>query len=80
MQFCMCMHFFNLASAIAGGDPEKLEQMRAAVEKGFEQAGMTWKDATGQSKLPEISNQTYNEIMNRFDNHAKELSGNSIVE
>ena len=71
---------FDLATAIAGDDPEKLSQMKAAVEKGFEQAGMTWKDSTGQSKLPDISNQTYNEIMNRFDNRAKELSGTSIVE
>ena len=67
---------FDLASAIAGDDPEKLSQMRAAVEKGFEQAGMTWKDSTGQSKLPDISTQTYNEIMSRFDNRANELSGN----
>ena len=70
---------FDLAAAIAGNDPEKLSQMRAAVEKGFEQAGMTWKDATGQSKLPDISTQTYNEIMTRFDNRADELSGNSAV-
>ena len=71
---------FDLASAIAGEDPEKLSQMRAAVEKGFEQAGMTWKDATGQSKLPEISDQTYNEIMSRFDNRANELNGSKVVE
>ena len=67
---------FDLASAIAGDDPEKLSQMRAAVEEGFKQAGLTWKDTTGQSKLPEISTQTYNEIMSRFDNRANELSGN----
>lgn len=66
---------FDLASAIAGDDPEKLSQMRAAVEEGFKQAGMTWKDATGQSNLPDISNQTYNEIMSRFDKRAGELSG-----
>ena len=71
---------FDLATAIAGDDPEKLSQMRSAVEKGFEQAGMTWKDATGQSKLPDISNQTYNEIMSRFDKRADELAGTSVVE
>ena len=71
---------FDLASAIAGNDPEKLSQMRAAVEEGFKQAGMTWKDATGQSKLPEISTQTYNEIMSRFDNRAKELGGATLTE
>lgn len=71
---------FDLASAIAGNDPEKLAEMRAAVEKGFEQAGLTWKDATGQSKLPDISDQTYTEIMSRFDKRANELNGTSTVE
>lgn len=71
---------FDLASAIAGNDPEKLSQMRAAVEEGFKQAGLTWKDATGQSSLPEISTQTYNEIMSRFDNRANELNGASLTE
>ncbi|MBR3499488.1 MAG: hypothetical protein IKO05_10910 [Selenomonadaceae bacterium] len=71
---------FDLATAIAGDDPERLSQMRAAVEKGFEQAGLTWKDATGQSKLPEISTQTYNEIMSRFDTRANELNGTAVVE
>ncbi|MBQ3452528.1 MAG: hypothetical protein IJL12_02115 [Selenomonadaceae bacterium] len=71
---------FDLATAIAGNDPEKLSQMKAAVEEGFKQAGLTWKDATGQSKLPEISNQTYNEIMSRFDKRANELNGTSVVE
>lgn len=71
---------FDLASAIAGNDPEKLSQMRAAVEEGFKQAGLTWKDATGQSNLPDISNQTYTEIMSRFDNRTNELNGTSTVE
>ncbi len=72
---------FDLASAIAGNDPERLSQMRAAVEKGFEQAGLTWKDSTGQSKLPEISTQTYDEIMSRFDKRTEELnSATSVVE
>ena len=43
---------FDLASAIAGNDPTKLEQMRSAVEEGFRQAGLTWKDATGQNDMP----------------------------
>ncbi|MBQ6006737.1 MAG: hypothetical protein IJL14_10900 [Selenomonadaceae bacterium] len=71
---------FDLATAIAGDDPEKLAQMRAAVEEGFKQAGMVWKDSTGQSKLPEISTQTYNEIMSRFDKRAGELSGTSTAD
>ena len=70
---------FELASAIAGDDPEKLSQMRAAVEKGFEQAGMTWKDSTGQSNLPDISTKTYDEIMSLFDRRTEELKGSNTV-
>ena len=71
---------FDLATAIAGNDPEKLSQMRAAVEEGFKQAGLVWKDATGQDNMPEISKQTYNEIMSRFDARTNELNGTSVVE
>ncbi len=58
---------FGLAEKIAGGDPEKLQQMRSAVEKGFELAGVSFKKATGVDKMPEITKQTYEEIMGRFD-------------
>ena len=71
---------FDLASLFAGNDPEKLSQMRAAVEEGFKQAGMTWKDATGQDNMPEISKQTYNEIMSRFDKRSEELNGATLTE
>ena len=71
---------FDLASLIAGNDPEKLSQMRAAVEEGFRQAGLTWKNATGQDNMPEISKQTYNEIMSRFDKRAEELNGATLQE
>ena len=59
---------FDLATAIAGNDPEKLATMRAAVEEGFKQAGATWKSATGLSDMPDITQRTYNELMHRFDN------------
>ncbi len=54
--------------------------MRAAVEEGFKQAGMEWNKITGQDNMPEISKQTYTEIMSRFDSRANELNGTSIVE
>jgi len=71
---------FDLATAIAGSDPKKLSAMKAAVEEGFKQAGLTWKDATGQENMPEITKNTYNEIMNRFDQSINELNGTSVVE
>jgi TolA-binding protein len=66
---------FDLASEIAGNDPEKLETMRAAVEEGFSQAGIAWNNATGLDKMPDITEKTYNEIMSRFDKRAEELGG-----
>lgn len=52
----------NFAKAIAGDDPKKLQKMRKAVEKGFKQAEKMWGD-----KLPEISQNTYNVVMETFD-------------
>lgn len=69
---------FGLAETLAGGDPEKLQQMRDAVEKGFQQAGLTWKDATGNSSMPDITKNTYAEIMKRFENSFSKLFDSSI--
>lgn len=56
----------TMATAIAGNDPDKLQQMRDAVQKGFEEAGSAFKDAT-KSDLPQICKDTYTEVMSRFD-------------
>jgi len=66
---------FTMASAIAGDDADKLEKMRAAVMEGFEQAGLAFKDATGESDMPQITQDTYDEIMSRFDDRYAELTG-----
>lgn len=52
----------DFATALAGDDPDKLEEMRAAFEKGFKQATGTW-----GSKLPDISQRTYQAVMDKFD-------------
>ena len=65
---------FDLASAIAGNDTDKLAKMRSAVEDGFKQAGITWKETLGQDKMPEITQKTYDDVMSRFDKRAEELS------
>jgi ClpP class serine protease len=57
----------DMATAIAGGDPDKLRQMQSAVEEGFKQAGLVWKDAMGQDEMPQITKDTQNEITNRFN-------------
>src|SRR5574344_3069190 len=66
---------FGMASEIANGDPEKLEAMRAAVEKGFAQAGLEFNEATGASGLPQICQDTHEEIMNRFGKLKAQLAG-----
>lgn len=56
----------TMATAIAGDNQDKLQQMRSAVEKGFAQAGLEFKNATN-SDLPQISKDTITEVMSRFD-------------
>jgi len=50
------------AVALAGSDPEKLEQIKAGIDKGFEMAAQ----ALGGT-LPDISTRTYNAVMEKLD-------------
>ena len=52
----------DFAKALCGGDPDKIEEMREAFEKGFKQAEETW-----GGELPEISQKTYDAVMEKFD-------------
>jgi len=52
----------NFAKGAIGGDPARLAAIRAAVEKGFKEAG----DMLGGT-LPEISQKTHAAIMEEFD-------------
>jgi hypothetical protein len=65
----------NFAKALTGGDPEKIEEMKAAFQKGFEEAENLW---GGKGKLPEISYQTYDKVMEGFEEWANP-SGSSEV-
>lgn len=57
----------DFAKALTGGDPAKIEEMRDAFKKGFEQATTTW-----GGELPEISQKTYEATMQKFDEWAAE--------
>ena len=57
----------DFAKALTGGDPDKIEEMRDAFEKGFKQATETW-----GGELPEISQKTYDATMKKFDDWAAE--------
>jgi len=52
----------DMCVALSGGDSSKIEEMRAAVDKGFQQAMGQW-----GGSLPSICDQTHNEINKRFD-------------
>jgi len=57
----------DYAKAISGGDSGKIEQLRAAFQKGYEDAEKIWGD-----ELPEICRQTYEKVMQGFDDWANE--------
>lgn len=57
----------DFATALTGGDPDKIEEMRAAFEKGFKQATKTW-----GGSLPDISQRTYDAVMKGFDKMAED--------
>lgn len=63
----------DFAKALCGGDPDKIEEMKAAFEKGFKQAQETW-----GGELPEISQRTYDAVFEKFDAWAAE-SAETIV-
>lgn len=57
----------QFATALTGGDPDKIEEMREAFKKGYAQAEETW-----GGELPELSKQTYDAVMKKFDDLAAE--------
>jgi hypothetical protein len=52
----------SFATALTGGDPDKIDEMIAAFKKGYEQAEDTW-----GGELPEISKQTYDAVLEKFE-------------
>ena len=57
----------DFATALTGGDPDKIEEMREAFKKGYKMAEDTW-----GGKLPDISQRTYDAVMEKFDKLAQE--------
>lgn len=64
----------DFAKALTGGDPDKIEEMRDAFEKGFKQATNSW-----GGKLPDISQRTYDATMQKFDDWANEAAAEEMV-
>ena len=55
----------DFAKALSGGDPSRIEMLREAFVKGFEEAERVW-----GGKLPDISYETYDAVMQGFDEWA----------
>ena len=62
----------EFAKALTGGDPDKIDGMRDAIEKGFKEATKAW-----GKELPSITNDTYDLIQKKLDDWANE---GSVVE
>jgi hypothetical protein len=65
----------DFAIATAGGDPSRLDAIKAGVEKGFKEA----LKAFGGS-LPDISYQTYDAVMNKLDTWAQTGNDNQVTQ
>lgn len=54
---------FEFALSLSGGDYQQMGVMKEAIIKGFQKAATQW-----GGDLPEISNLTFDAIMDKFDN------------
>lgn len=62
----------DFAKALTGGDPDKIDKMKAAFEKGYKMAEKTW-----GGELPEISKQTYDAVLKGFDDWKNGIETNA---
>lgn len=60
-------NILDFAKALSGGDPSKIELLKEAFIKGFDQVAQMF---GGRDKMPEISMQTYDAVMKGFDEWA----------
>lgn len=58
---------FDMAVALSGGDSDKMDDMLEAFKKGFKQATAAW-----GKELPDISQQTYGAVLEKFEAYKKE--------
>jgi hypothetical protein len=64
----------DFAVAISGGDPARIEVLRNAVQRGFDQAERMF-----GGELPEITHQTHAAVMEGFDQWAEAGSASAIA-
>ena len=59
----------DFAKALASYDPDKADEMLEAFKKGYKQAEEAW-----GGELPEISQKTYDAVLEKFDAWKKEAA------
>lgn len=57
----------DFATALTGGDPDKIDAMQDAFKKGYEMAQKTW-----GGQLPDICQKTYDAVLKGFDDMRKQ--------
>ena len=65
----------DFAKALSGSNPDKADELLNAFKKGFSQATKSW-----GSKLPDISQRTYDAVVKKFDEWKNESKTNSVDE
>lgn len=60
---------FDMAVSLSGGDEDKMDEMLEAFKKGFKEATKAW-----GKELPSISHQTYDAVMEKFENYKKDTT------
>lgn len=65
----------DFAKALSGSNPDKADELLNAFKKGFSQATKSW-----GSKLPDISQRTYDAVVKKFDEWKNETKTNSVDE
>ncbi|MFV0465631.1 MAG: hypothetical protein ACK5ML_06100 [Lachnospiraceae bacterium] len=63
---------FEFAKSLSGGDREKADMLLDAFKEGYKQATKAW-----GKELPEISKQTYDSVLKKFDEWKNEKSQES---
>ena len=58
------------AVALSGGDPDKLDTMISAFEKGFQAATKTW-----GGELPDLAHRTRDAVLSKFEDLKKQYAG-----
>ena len=69
----------DMAELIANGDSSKLSMLKDAIIQGFGNAAKDF-GRDGLDDMPDITKETYNEVMRRFDEFEKNLTGTAVEE